>query len=125
MNLKEWFVDLDFIIDRFIEKDVFFLEYWEKIEYVSLVILQKKFNEFIQFLLVLFEFNMYFVFLEVLIEERYYYMVEWLQNIVISGKLCIVCSYIDIQSVIKCILYVCVGLQIGWGLEDLDFYFIF
>lgn len=85
-NLKERLVDLDPIIDRLIEKDVFSLEHREKIEHVSPATPQKKFNEFIQLLLASPEPNTYFVFLEALTEERHHYMAERLQNTVISGK---------------------------------------
>lgn len=84
-NLKERLVDLDPIIDRLIEKDVFSLEHREKIEHVSPATPQKKFNEFIQLLLASPEPNTYFVFLEALTEERHHYMAERLQNTVISG----------------------------------------
>lgn len=93
-NLKERLVDLDPIIDRLIEKDVFSLEHREKIEHVSPATPQKKFNEFIQLLLASPEPNTYFVFLEALTEERHHYMAERLQNTVISGKSCTACSYI-------------------------------
>lgn len=95
-NLKERLVDLDPIIDRLIEKDVFSLEHREKIEHVSPATPQKKFNEFVQLLLASPEPNTYFVFLEALTEERHHYMAERLQNTVISGKSCTACSYIDI-----------------------------
>ncbi|XP_061186630.1 golgin subfamily A member 6-like protein 22 [Saccostrea echinata] len=84
-NLKERLVDLDPIIDRLIEKDVFTLEHRERIEHVSPATPQKKFNEFIQLLLSSPEPNTYFVFLEALTEERHHYMAERLQNTVISG----------------------------------------
>ena len=79
-------VDLDPIIDRLIEKDVFTLEHRERIDHVSPATPQKKFNEFIQLLLASPEPNTYFVFLEALTEERHHYMAERLQNTVISGK---------------------------------------
>ena len=85
-NLKERLVDLDPIIDRLIEKDVFTLEHRERIDHVSPATPQKKFNEFIQLLLASPEPNTYFVFLEALTEERHHYMAERLQNTVISGK---------------------------------------
>nr|XP_022296416.1 rootletin-like [Crassostrea virginica] len=84
-NLKERLVDLDPIIDRLIEKDVFTLEHRERIDHVSPATPQKKFNEFIQLLLASPEPNTYFVFLEALTEERHHYMAERLQNTVISG----------------------------------------
>lgn len=100
-NLKERLVDLDPIIDRLIEKDVFSLEHREKIEHVSPATPQKKFNEFIQLLLASPEPNTYFVFLEALTEERHHYMAERLQNTVISGKSCTACSYLDIYRVLQ------------------------
>ena len=84
-NLKERLVDLDPIIDKLIERDVFTLEHRSRIEQVSPGTPQRKFNEFIQILLASPEPSTYQVFLEALAEERHQYMVERLQNTVISG----------------------------------------
>lgn len=113
-NLKERLVDLDPIIDRLIEKDVFSLEHREKIEHVSPATPQKKFNEFIQLLLASPEPNTYFVFLEALTEERHHYMAERLQNTVISGKSCTACSYIELNIECYKMYTICMRGSTDW-----------
>ncbi|KAK3101220.1 hypothetical protein FSP39_001858 [Pinctada imbricata] len=79
-NLKERLVDLDPIIDKLIENDVFTLSDRSRIEQVTPCTTQRKFNEFVQLLLASPEPSCYQVFLDALTEERHHYMVERLQN---------------------------------------------
>lgn len=78
--LKERLVDLDPIIDRLIENDVFRIDHREKIEQISKPTPHRQFNEFIKLLTTSGSRDAYPTFLDALKVEGYNHIAQKLQR---------------------------------------------